>query len=87
MEIINVAGVSYAYSDGFLALNNVSMSINQGDKVAILGPNGAGKSTLFQLFNGLLQPTSGTVTVDGLEVCKKLTTNSPKGWHGFSRFR
>ncbi|MBU3182873.1 energy-coupling factor ABC transporter ATP-binding protein [Clostridium psychrophilum] len=56
---------------GCSALNNVNLTINKGDIVAILGPNGAGNSTLFQLFNGLLQPTSGTITVDGLQVCKK----------------
>ena len=71
MELINVSGVSYVYSDGNSALNNVNITINKGERVAILGPNGAGKSTLFQLFNGLLQPTSGTVTVEGLQVCKK----------------
>jgi len=71
MELINVSDVNYVYSDGNSALNNVNITINKGDKVAILGPNGAGKSTLFQLFNGLLQPTSGTITVDGLKVCKK----------------
>ena len=39
-----------------------------GERVAVLGPNGAGKSTLFQLFNGLLRPDSGQVTVAGLAV-------------------
>jgi cobalt/nickel transport system ATP-binding protein len=71
MELINVSGVRYEYSDGFLALNNVNMKINKGEKVAIMGPNGAGKSTLFQLFNGLLEATSGTVTIGDLKVCKK----------------
>ena len=56
MELINLTNVSYAYSDGTLALNNINLTINKGEKVAILGPNGAGKSTLFQLFNGLLKP-------------------------------
>lgn len=71
MELINVSEVCYEYSDGFQALKNVNMKINKGEKVAIMGPNGAGKSTLFQLFNGLLQATSGTVTIDDLKVCKK----------------
>lgn len=71
MELINLANVSYAYSDGTLALNNINLTINKGEKVAILGPNGAGKSTLFQLFNGLLKPTTGTISIEGLEVTKK----------------
>jgi cobalt/nickel transport system ATP-binding protein len=71
MKLINVSEVGYTYSDGNIALNNVNITINKGERIAILGPNGAGKSTLFQLFNGLLQPTTGTVTVDGLQVRKE----------------
>lgn len=71
MELINVAEASYIYSDGHPALKNVNLTINSGEKVAVLGPNGAGKSTLFQLFNGLLQATSGTVTVKGMPVRKE----------------
>ncbi len=71
MELIKVAGVSYTYSDGHQALKNVSLNITKGERIAVLGPNGAGKSTLFQLFNGLLQATSGSVTVKGLPVCKE----------------
>jgi len=54
-----------------MALKDINMKIESGEKVAILGPNGAGKSTLFHLFNGILKPTSGTITVNGMEVCKK----------------
>ncbi len=71
MELIKVAGVTYTYNDGHQALRNVSLNIAKGGRIAILGPNGAGKSTLFQLFNGLLQATSGSVTVKGLPVQKE----------------
>lgn len=71
MELLNLEGVSYSYSDGNKALNNVNMVVNAGEKIAIMGPNGAGKSTLFGLFNGILKPSSGTVTIDGLETKKK----------------
>ncbi|OBR90289.1 energy-coupling factor transporter ATP-binding protein EcfA3 [Clostridium ragsdalei P11] len=71
MEIIDVSQVSYAYGDGSMALKDINMKIKGGEKVAILGPNGAGKSTLFHLFNGILKPTSGTITVNGMEVCKR----------------
>lgn len=71
MELINVSNVTYTYNDGHSALKNINLKINKGDKVAILGPNGAGKSTLFQLFNGLLAPTSGSVTIGGLTTTKK----------------
>lgn len=72
MSLIEVDKVSYAYSDGSLALRNVNMKIKRGEKVAILGPNGAGKSTLFHLFNGISKPKSGIITINGLKVCKKI---------------
>ena len=71
MELIKVEGVDYTYSDGHQALKNINLNIAKGERVAILGPNGAGKSTLFQLFNGLLKTTSGSITIKGLPVCKE----------------
>ncbi|MFT9055235.1 MAG: ATP-binding cassette domain-containing protein [Ethanoligenens sp.] len=71
MALVDVKNVSYVYADGHQALENVSLQIEKGERVAVLGPNGAGKSTLFQLLNGLLQATSGTVSIDGLPVEKK----------------
>lgn len=49
----------------FWALQNVSFTINQGDRVGILGLNGAGKSTLLKVIAGVFKPTSGTVTRHG----------------------
>lgn len=49
----------------FLALNNISFSVNQGDIIGIMGCNGAGKSTLLKIITGVLTPTSGTVFVEG----------------------
>ena len=71
MELINTSGVSYIYGDGQQALKDIDLSISSGEIVAVLGPNGAGKSTLFQLFNGLLQASSGKITVKGLPVRKE----------------
>lgn len=71
MELINIKNASYSYDQSNLALKNVNLNINGGEKVAILGENGAGKSTLFQLFNGLIVPNKGKVIVDGLEINKK----------------
>ena len=50
-------------SRGKLALNNLSLEVNQGDSVALLGPNGAGKTTLLRILFGLILPTSGEVTI------------------------
>lgn len=71
MELINIKNASYSYDQSNLALKDVNLTINSGEKVAILGENGAGKSTLFQLFNGLIVPDKGKVIVDGLEINKK----------------
>lgn len=49
------------------AVDNVSLSVKQGDFIAILGHNGSGKSTLAKHFNAILHPTEGTVFVDGMD--------------------
>lgn len=62
---LSIKNLSYTYPDGTHALTNVNMEILKGQKVAIMGPNGAGKSTLFSHFNGLTEPTSGYLELDG----------------------
>ena len=62
---LETKNLSFTYHDGTQALKNVNIQIKKGEKIAIMGPNGAGKSTLFSHFNGLTEPTSGHVEVDG----------------------
>ena len=62
---LSTKNLSYTYPDGTHALKKVNMEILKGQKVAIMGPNGAGKSTLFAHFNGLTEPTSGHIELDG----------------------
>ena len=54
------------------AVDNVSLSVKQGEFIAILGHNGSGKSTLAKHFNAILYPTEGTVFVDGMDTRVKL---------------
>ncbi|ADL58178.1 ATP-binding cassette domain-containing protein [Methanothermobacter marburgensis] len=68
MKIIEAVNIRYTYPDGTEALKGIDFHAKKGEVVALLGPNGAGKSTLFLHFNGILQPTSGKVLVDGKEI-------------------
>jgi ABC-2 type transport system ATP-binding protein len=63
--IIAVSNLSKTYKSGFQALKNVSLEIRRGEIFALLGPNGAGKTTLISTICGIVNPTSGTVLVDG----------------------
>jgi cobalt/nickel transport system ATP-binding protein len=65
MKIIETKDITYEYPDGTKALENVNFVAEEGKIVALLGPNGAGKSTLFLHFNGILQPSSGSMVIDG----------------------
>jgi energy-coupling factor transport system ATP-binding protein len=58
--------VSFAYPGQDELLHDVSLVLERGELAALIGPNGSGKSTLALLLNGLLQPSAGQVTVDGL---------------------
>ncbi|ALV22245.1 MAG: energy-coupling factor ABC transporter ATP-binding protein [Carnobacterium sp.] len=72
-KIISLKDISYQYhaTDTRLALNNVSLSIEAGEWVAIIGHNGSGKSTLAKTINGLIAPASGEVTVGGLALTEE----------------
>lgn len=63
-EILRCENLTKIYSKT-PALNSINLSIESGKIVGLLGPNGSGKTTLIKLINGLLTPTSGTVTVNG----------------------
>jgi cobalt/nickel transport system ATP-binding protein len=65
---IDIRDLKYVYPDGCVALDDVSIKVLMGERVAILGPNGAGKSTLLMLISGLLKPSKGSVHVLGMSV-------------------
>jgi energy-coupling factor transport system ATP-binding protein len=68
--VIEARDIHYSYPSKVEALKGVSLTIKDGDFLAIMGQNGAGKSTFVKHFNGLLKPTAGTVVVDGVETTK-----------------
>jgi ABC-2 type transport system ATP-binding protein len=59
------------YYNRFLALDNLSLSIEENENVGLLGPNGAGKSTTLKILCGLLRPSSGVVYIEGINVLEK----------------
>ena len=74
MEAVHFENVKYSYRDDGqdFAVNGVTLSIEEGQFVAVLGRNGSGKSTLAKLINALLEPSSGKVSVFGMD------TSDPK---------
>ena len=67
MTLLKLENVSKHFG-GLAAVNNVSMTVNDGEILAIVGPNGAGKSTLLKVVIGLYKPTSGAVTFAGEDI-------------------
>ncbi|MDH6055905.1 phosphonate ABC transporter ATP-binding protein [Umezakia ovalisporum] len=74
--MIQLERLSVTYSGGVQALQSVSLNFHPGEFTVILGASGSGKSTLLRCLNGLIQPTAGSITVDGW---RKL--NDPKVLH------
>ncbi|MDX9851089.1 MAG: energy-coupling factor transporter ATPase [Anaerolineaceae bacterium] len=72
--LIHVNNLEHVYPDGTKALHGVSLDIHTGEYLLIIGQNGAGKSTLVRHFLNLLKPTSGELTVNGVD-SKKLTVS------------
>ena len=68
--MINVQDIHFTYPSNVEALRGVTLTIRDGEFVAIMGQNGAGKTTLVKHFNGLLKPTNGKVLIDGVDTTK-----------------
>jgi len=68
--IIAVANLSKRYASGFEALKSINLDIRRGEIFALLGPNGAGKTTLISIICGIVNPSEGSVTVDGHDIIR-----------------
>ena len=67
---IIINNLSKVYKNGFEALKKINLNIKKGEIFAMLGPNGAGKTTLISIICGIVKPSQGEVTVDGLNIIK-----------------
>jgi cobalt/nickel transport system ATP-binding protein len=65
---VEVTDLVHRYPDGHTALDGVDLRVEPGEVVAVLGPNGAGKTTLVLHLNGVLSPSSGSVSIGGVPV-------------------
>jgi ABC-2 type transport system ATP-binding protein len=68
--IISVSNLSKSYASGFQALKSINLEIHRGEIFGLLGPNGAGKTTLISIICGIVNPSAGTVTVDGHDIIR-----------------
>ena len=69
-SVVSVRDLTKTYASGFQALKAVNLEIEEGEILALLGPNGAGKTTLISTICGIVQPTSGSITVGGHDVIR-----------------
>ena len=74
MSLLELKNLSFTYGVGTAfekkAVNDVSLTIEKGEFIGIIGHTGSGKSTLVQMLNGLIQPTSGEILLDGENIWK-----------------
>ncbi len=70
-SLIEVEGLAHRYPNGVVALEGVDLEVRRGEFLAVLGQNGSGKTTLVKHFNGLLEPTEGSVRVEGEETVRQ----------------
>lgn len=67
---LEIKNLSKTYDNGFTALKSVDLTVPQGGFFALLGPNGAGKSTMIGIISSLLQPTTGSLSIFGIDLLK-----------------
>ncbi|WP_026692218.1 ABC transporter ATP-binding protein [Peribacillus kribbensis] len=68
--MITFKHVQKKYPDGFIALKDINFEIDEGELVALIGPSGCGKTTTMKMINRLMEPTSGTILINGEDTSK-----------------
>src|ERR1700754_4448867 len=66
--MINFEGVTKQYPDGTVAVDDLTMEVPTGTLTVFVGPSGCGKTTSMRMINRMIEPTSGTITVDGRDI-------------------
>ncbi|MDE1930155.1 MAG: ABC transporter ATP-binding protein [Alphaproteobacteria bacterium] len=82
MSLLHVDNVSKRFGD-LVAVDGVSMTVEEGELRAVIGPNGAGKTTFFNLISGFLTPSAGKIIFDNQDVTKLLPAH--RVWRGMAR--
>lgn len=70
MPIVSIKNLTKQYANGFQALKGINLDIRRGEILALLGPNGAGKTTMISIICGIVNPSGGSVEVDGHDIIK-----------------
>lgn len=66
--MIELSGVGKTYPDGTVAVEALDLTVERGELVCLVGPSGCGKSTTLKMINRLIEPTTGTIRIDGIDV-------------------
>src|SRR6476469_9041403 len=69
--MIRLSGVGKTYDDGTVAVAGLDLDVARGELVCLVGPSGCGKSTTLKMVNRLIEPTSGTIEIDGADVTRQ----------------
>ena len=77
--------VSFSYNGKENVINNISFSINLGEKLAIVGENGSGKSTIFKLICGLYDNYEGNIYINGIDIRSIQKTHITRGYQRYSK--
>jgi osmoprotectant transport system ATP-binding protein len=69
--MIRLTGVGKTYPDGTTAVHELDLDVRRGELVCLVGPSGCGKSTTLKMINRLIEPTTGTIEIDGTDVTRQ----------------
>ena len=76
-NVLHVENVTMQFG-GVVAVNNLSLDVNEGEIVALIGPNGAGKTTAFNCITGVYEPTNGKVSFLGTDIVESYPSGKMK---------